>query len=100
MGEVRRKYVRSLTINNRLFEEVVIDSYYELKHSDITDEVILNLVVLLDGRIIDLVGLKDGFTYLAPEVKWEEKSYRLVLTYCHESFLGVVNAFRVKEKKL
>jgi hypothetical protein len=100
MVDGRREYPFSITLNGRLFTRVVIDPHYEENHPDITDQLILNLIQLLDGTQSDPVSRKDGFVYLAQEISWKEKSYRLVLTYCDEDFLGVINAFRVKEKKL
>ena len=46
----RRSYPTDLVINGRRINEVIIDSHYETKHSDINDALILKLVSLLDGR--------------------------------------------------
>lgn len=95
----RREHQLSIVLNKRRFARVVIDPHYQDKHSDITDQIILELVKLLDDNESDAVAVKDGFTYVARELNWQGKVYRIVLTYGEEDFLGVVNAFRVKEKK-
>ena len=99
MGE-RREYNLALILNKRYFKLLVIDSHYEKKHSDINDKLILQLVEQLNGINIEPVDESGGFKYFAYEMRWKSKKYRLVLTYCDEDFLGVVNVFRVKEKKL
>jgi hypothetical protein len=98
MGDTRREYSLTVTLNKRRFNRVVIDPHLEKKHPDMTDQVILELVKRLDLSESEPVGETDGFAYLAREVCWQDKTYRIVLTYCDEDFLGVVNAFRVKEK--
>lgn len=49
----RRSYkIDPIVVNGRFYSEVIIDSHYEEKHSEnITDELILSLVVLLNGPI-------------------------------------------------
>ncbi len=99
IGDARREHLFSVTLNGRHFVRIVIDPHYEKNHPDITDQLILKLIQQLDGVQSESADDKDGFTYLAHELSWQEKSYRLILTYCDEDFLGVINAFRVKEKK-
>lgn len=46
----RRSFKINITLNNRRIRQVIIDSHYELKHSDtISDALIIGLVSLLDG---------------------------------------------------
>ena len=99
MGEQRRKYPLVIHFNERRFSEVEIDSHYELKHPNITDQTILDLVRLLDGqsRIVEIE--RAGFNYCKASLEWQGKSYRIILTYSNEDSLGVINAFRVKEIK-
>jgi hypothetical protein len=54
----------------------------------------------LEGTELDPSNELNGFKYFASELCWQDKFYRIVLTYCEEDFLGVINAFRVEEKKL
>jgi hypothetical protein len=79
---------------------VISHPHYEEKHLDINDSLILELVKLLDGTEAEPEDETNGFKYFAREMVWQSKSYRVVLTYCEEDFLGVINVFRVKEKKL
>ena len=46
----RRRYQMHLVVNGRLIEEVVIDPHYEVKHPDIDDGLILELMRRLDGK--------------------------------------------------
>jgi hypothetical protein len=100
MDDNRREYLLVVTLNERCFSLLVVDSHYEKKHPEITDQLILELVGQLDGSNIELAGESSGFKYIAHEMPWQNKRYRIVLTYCEESFLGVINVFRVKEKRL
>jgi hypothetical protein len=99
MSDERREYPLIIVFNKRRFTRVEIDPHYEENHPDITDQLVLELVGLLDGCESDPVGENDGFKYFAETLSWQDKSYRIVLTYCEEDFLGVINAFRVKEIK-
>ncbi len=99
MFSERRKYPLTIHFNERRFERIEIDLHYEKKHSDMTDQTILGLVQLLDGQASEsIIEGADGFFYCAKELYCQNKLYRIVLTYSNEDFLGVVNAFRVKEK--
>ncbi len=50
MGDKRRDYQVFITLNKRRFDRVVIDPHYEKNHPDITDQLILEPLKLLDGR--------------------------------------------------
>ena len=100
MDKQRREYSVTLTFNQRTFIKVIIDPHYEEKHSDINDSLILELVKLLDGTEAEAEDETNGFKYFAREMFWRSKKYRIILTYCEEDFLGVINVFRVKERKL
>jgi hypothetical protein len=99
-ADERREYPLVIIFNKRRFTRVVVDSHYETNHPDITDQLILELVRLVDGSESDPVGENYEFKYFAETLTWQGKTYRIVLTYCEEDFLGVINAFRVKEMKL
>ena len=96
----RREYSIKISLNQRRFTSLVIDPHYEKNHPDITDQIILELVKQLEGTESDPEDEKDGFAYFARELRLNEKTYRVVITYCDEPFLGIVNAFRVREKKI
>ena len=61
----RRTYkIAPITVNEEIYTEVVIDSHYELKHSEqINDELILSLVLLLDGAEELPEDTKEPFNY-------------------------------------
>ena len=100
MSEDRRSYKKHITLNNRSFTRVIIDPHYEQKHSDMSDRLILELVSEFDGKEIDPDSApKEGFEFFRYEITYKGKIYRLILTYGKEDFIGVVNAFRVKEKR-
>jgi hypothetical protein len=96
----RTEYPLEITINNRKLSRVVIDQHYQIKHPEMNDELIIELVKTQDGAILNVDDEKDGFQYFTVEpVEYMDKPYRLVLLlYIHDDFLGVVNAFRVGRK--
>ncbi len=96
----RREYFLSVKFNKRHFSRVVIDAHYEIKHPEINDDLVLEIIKLLNGAEVDAVGDAHGFQYFAHELYYQQKPYRIVLTYCEQDFLGVINAFRIKEIKL
>jgi hypothetical protein len=83
-------------VNNREFNEVVIDPHYLEKHPDIDAQTILGVVMSLDGRDFPPQGRNEIWTYfMADRVKYNDKLYRLV--WCTEENapeFGVVNCFR------
>ena len=99
MPSVRREYPISITFNRRRFTLLVIDPHYEENHPDMTDPLIIELVRQLDGSETEPESETNGFKYFVREVSMVNKFYRIILTYCEEDFLGVINAFRVKERK-
>jgi hypothetical protein len=97
---IRREYRLELGFNERRFTRIVIDSHYQESHPDMTDQIILDLVLSLDGQVHPVRAQREGFSYVSVDQFWRKgKTYRVILTYCEEDFLGVINAFRVKENK-
>lgn len=94
----RRVYPTKLVINGRALENVVIDPHYEEKHSDsVSDEIILSLVKLLDGKTFGPVDVdEEGFQYYVNDrLELEGKFYKLIwLLHEKEIFVGIVNAYR------
>jgi hypothetical protein len=93
----RRSYkIDSITVNGNTYSEVVIDPHYEEKHSEhINDELILALVMRLDGRRELPDSSRDEFNYYVTIVDLHQKAYRLVwLLEDNTVYIGVVNAFR------
>ena len=95
----RREYILTLTFNMRIFTRVIIDCHYEINHPDITDTLILDLVRAQNGKEQEPSSVLNGFSYFRIVDCLKGKFYRLILTYCEEDFLGVINAFRVEEVK-
>jgi hypothetical protein len=96
----RRVYeMMRLNINGRQIKRVVIDPHFEVKHiGSMNDGIILSLVSLLDGRDFRPIAVDDDkrFEYFLNDgLKLNGKFYRLVwLLPYHESYVGVINAFR------
>ncbi len=102
MTENRRKYTlnKSIKVNEILITEIIIDSHVD-KHKDhVTDELILSLVELLDGRTYSPVKVQDGFSYFVSRILYNKKVYRLVwLQQENQFYIGVVTAFKEKGVK-
>lgn len=92
------EYPLKLTVNGRSVTRVLIDQHYKVKHPELSDPVILDLVLELDGKFLDVAAVRGSFEYFRAEpVVLDDKPYRVVFLLCiGEDFLGVVNAFRVK----
>ncbi len=102
MEEKRRKYTlkQNITVNEVVINEVVIDPHVD-KHSDhITDELILSLVELLDGKSFIPTTNKDGFDYFLSRILYNEKVYRLVwLLENNQFYIGVITSLKEKGVK-
>lgn len=90
----------SLNINGRCFEQLIIDQHYKRKHSaTITDEIIVALMMSLDGRSYDPQHIHaSGFSYFVnDDLLYQGRRYKLIwLTHLNENYVGVVNAYRRK----
>ena len=95
----RPEYPLKLTVNGRPITRVLIDQHYKEKHTELTDPLILDLVLELNGKFFDVEAVRGDFEYFRAEpVVLANKPYRVIFLLCiGEDFLGVVNAFRVKE---
>ena len=96
VGGTRRCYKKSMVVNGRCVDEIEIDTHYELRHPDITDDVILQLVGQLDRLIFHPDRRRDDWAFFVfDRMELEGKWYRLV--WCMqdgESFIGVINCFK------
>jgi len=94
----RRVYPISIKINGKRLESVVIDPHYKEKHAaSITDEVILKLVQLLNGRSFTPVDTDEqGFQYFVNDrLELNGRFYKLIwILHDKEIFIGIVNAYR------
>lgn len=94
---IRRSYPIKMTVNGRNIGEVVIDPHYEEKHSGtVNDDLILELVLLLNGKFYKPESQKSGFQYfVADPLVLRGLKYRLVwLLQDKKVYVGIVNAFR------
>ena len=93
-----------VNVNGRSFRVVIIDSHYEIKHSNtINDSIILKLVKSLEGSEHRPEStLSSGFEiYVTEPIFLDDKSYRLIWTlHPDEDYIGVVNAFRRSHAKI
>lgn len=93
----RREYSINITVNEVMITKVIIDPHYEEKHSEsINDEIILELVNTLDGKIFEPDDEKDAYSYFVTDrIELTGKQYRLIwLLEDHEIYIGVINAYR------
>jgi hypothetical protein len=94
-------YAISISFNGRLFTELIIGQYYKKNHPEMNDELILKLIIQLDNLVAHPADLKDDFLYFKEEpIFLENKPYRLIFVIeKNGKYLGVINAFRIQEKK-
>ena len=94
----RLTYPIDIEINKRRLKSVVIDPHYEEKHADcVDDQIILQLVLLLDGKIFKPASTdENGFSYFVNDhLEILGKFYKLIwLLHEDEIFIGIVNAYR------
>lgn len=97
----RNEYRLTLMFNGRLFYRVQIDQHYRENHPEMSDELILELVKMLDGDVAYFEKENENFYYFKVEpLEHQYRPYRLVfLTHKRDNYLGVINAFRVGRKK-
>jgi hypothetical protein len=77
--------------------QVVIDSHYEIKHSEtMNDDLILDLVFLLNNRSFEPEKVSGAFQYYkADPIILNGLSYRLIwVIEENKLYVGVINAFR------
>lgn len=82
---------------NHQWSSAEIDPHYEEKHAgSVTDEVILELVSQLNGRMFKPVDVDDGFQYFVNDhLEYGGKFYKLIwLLEGEEVYIGIVNTYR------
>jgi hypothetical protein len=96
---VRREFsILPVVINGRKITKVVVDEHYR-KHRDITDDVILDLVHLLDGAEQVPDDVSPPYEYYATLLWCRGKQYRLVwLLEEREIYIGVITVYRNRRK--
>ncbi len=100
-------YKQSLKLNGHQITTVRIGQHYAAKHGAyMTDELILELVMALDGGHYQMDSTTAGVEYFAADVLHEnrqgaKRTYRVIWLLEGDIFdvLGVVNAYRRKSRK-
>lgn len=80
MTDKRRSYLldHAIIVNELVIKKVVVDSHVD-KHKDhISDEIIVSLVRMLDGKNYIPVNSKEGFSYFVTNIEKGHHTYRLV----------------------
>lgn len=98
----RREYdIEPVTINGIRISRVIIDPHYEEKHGDnIDDDLILELVKKLDGRLEIPEVVDEQFNYFVTLLGLKKKQYRLIWLLEKDAiYVGVVNAYRDDRKE-
>lgn len=98
---MRARYDISIRFRDIDFNEVVIDQHYSQKHFDVSDWIIIELIKELDEEHPYIESVNEPYTYFVVEpIFHNKKPYRLIfLIEKGARYIGVINAFRVKEKK-
>lgn len=97
----RTSYHICIELNDKIYTELIIDQHYKIKHKDISDDLILRLIMELNTFILTTSDVKNEFTYFTQEpVFLNNKPYRIILvTELNKDYIGVINTFRIKGKK-
>jgi len=90
----------SITINNIEFWKLVINPECQIKHPDITDEIILELAKQLNSKEFTNGKISDNWIYLAKEPLFDDKNKRAHrLIWCwpinNPPFFGIQNCFKI-----
>ncbi|MCB0342019.1 MAG: hypothetical protein H6626_04225 [Pseudobdellovibrionaceae bacterium] len=98
------QYSLELTVNGHNVEIVLIGRHYLEKHgSYLNDQIILDLVMALDGGDFPPDSITNGLEYYAADIEWGEpaKIYRLIWLFegAKLEILGVVSVYRRKTRK-
>ncbi|MBS1959532.1 MAG: hypothetical protein JST80_08690 [Bdellovibrionales bacterium] len=96
MNGRRRVYGLKIWFNGRLYERVEIGPHYQEKHPNINDFLILDLLIELSTRKVQVDSCRNGFSYFCfDDFEWKGKLYRVVVCVPdHHRYIGVVNCFR------
>lgn len=103
MASQPKQYTIRVSVNGHKVRSVLIGQHYRLKHSAyMNDELILQLVIALDGGNFPVDSTTDGIEYFAADVEIGDpaKVYRIIWLFESDflEVLGVINAYRKKKK--
>ena len=93
-----------VTVNGNSIRTVLIGRHYLKKHSaDLNDELILELVLALNGHTFAVDSSTEGVDYYVADVELESKRkiYRIIWLFEGNQLevIGVINAYRRSKKK-
>lgn len=99
MSEKEKKtYSLSLETNGYSFRQVEISQHYQKKHSDITDELILELLKLfVDKKDFQPDKLTTDY-FVLEKILHLGKKYKLVWQIENQKTFIVVNCYRIRKK--
>lgn len=87
-------HIHPISVNGKTVSRIVVDEHCR-KHRDITDDVIIDLVRLLDGVEQLPDDVKPPYEYYATLVLLKEKQYRIVwLLEERLLYLGIITIYR------
>ncbi|OFZ24508.1 MAG: hypothetical protein A2381_05460 [Bdellovibrionales bacterium RIFOXYB1_FULL_37_110] len=91
--------INKVIINGRPVKRIIVDEHVD-KHRDITDDIIIDLVRLLDGVYQLPEEIKPPFEYYTTLLILNEKQYRLVwLLEENELYIGIITTYRDNRSK-
>src|SRR2546429_9179339 len=94
----RRQYDVSIIINGKNISHLIIDPHYLKKHGQsVSDEIIVELVKMLDGRefISEMIDVSGFEYYVEDKMKFKGRTYKLIwLLHDDEIYIGIVNCYR------
>jgi len=94
----KETYPSKLEANGYKFSEVVISHHYQEKHSDITDELILELLRLfVDKKTFQPDKLTTDY-FVLEKLLHQGKKYKLIWQIENKNSFIVVNCYRIKKK--
>ena len=104
MSDKPNSYPLKVIINGNKIATVLIGRHYLVKHgSYMNDELILQIVLALDGGNFPVDSTNEDIEYFAADVEMGTpvKIYRIIWLFEGDSLevLGVINAYRKKKKK-
>jgi len=96
--EEKKTYSLPLEVNGYSFQKVDISQHYQKKHSDITDELILELLKLfVNKRTFQPDKLTTDY-FVLEKILHLGKKYKLVWQIENGKTFIVVNFYRIKKK--
>lgn len=93
-----KTYPLKLEVNGHHFSQVDISRHYQIKHSDITDELILELLKLfVDKKTFQPDKLTTDY-FVLEKILYQDKKYKLIWQIKDKISLIVVNCYRIRKK--